>query len=67
MFACCLYCYLELDNGLEKIADAMTELELPDDAKYVKSGIKAYLQDKRRETQEAVNMDLNLLSLRRWH
>lgn len=67
MFACCLYCYLELDNGLEKIADAMTELELPDDAKYVKSGIKAYLQDKKRETQEAVNKDLNLLSLRRWH
>lgn len=67
MFACCLYCYLELDNGLEEIADAMTELELPDDAKYVKSGIKAYLQDKRRETQEAVNKDLNLLSLRRWH
>lgn len=67
MFACCLYCYLELDNGLEKIADAMTELELPDYAKYVKSGIKAYLQDKKRETQEAVNKDLNLLSLRRWH
>ena len=67
MFACCLYCYLELDNGLEKIADAMTELELPDDAKYVKSGIKAYLQDKKRETQEDVNKDLNSLSLRRWH
>lgn len=67
VFACCLFCYLELDNGLEKIADAMIELELPDDAKYVKSGIKAYLQDKRRETQEAVNKDLNLLSLRRWH
>lgn len=43
VFACCLYCYLELDNGLEEITDAMTELELPDDAKYVKSGIKAYL------------------------
>lgn len=67
VFACCLYCYLELDNGLEEIADAMTELELPDDAKYVKSGIKAYLHDKKRETQEAVNKDLNLLSLRRWH
>ena len=65
--ACCLYCYLELDNGLEEIADAMTDLELPADAKYVKNGIKAYLQDKRRETQEAVNKDLNLLSLRRWH
>lgn len=26
--ACCLYCYLELDNGLEEIADAMTDLEL---------------------------------------
>lgn len=66
-FACCLYCYLELDNGLEEIADAMTEIELPSDAKYIKSGIKSYLQDRRRETQEAVNKDLNLLSLRRWH
>ena len=67
VFACCLYCYLELDNGLEEIADVMTEVELPSDAKYVKSGIKAYLQDRRRETQESVNKDLNLLSLRRWH
>ena len=67
VFACCLYCYLELDNGLEEIADAMTEIELPADSKYVKDGIKAYLQDKRRETQEAVSKDLNLLSLRRWH
>lgn len=67
VFACCLYCYLELDNGFEEIADAMTELEVPADANCVKDGIKAYLQDKRRETQEAVNKDLNLLSLRRWH
>ena len=67
VFACCLYCYLELDNGLKEIADAVTEIELPTDSKYVKDGIKAYLQDKRRETQEAVNKDLNLLSLRRWH
>lgn len=67
VFACCLYCYLELDNGLEEIADAMTDLELPADAKDVKDGIKAYLQDKKRETQESANKDLNLLSLRRWH
>ena len=67
VFACCLYCYLELDNGLKEIADAVTEIELPTDSKYVKDVIKAYLQDKRRETQEAVNKDLNLLSLRRWH
>lgn len=67
VFTCCLYCYLELDNGLEEVADAMTEIELPTDSKYVKDGIKAYLQDKRREPQEAVNKDLNLLSLRRWH
>lgn len=67
VFACCLYCYLELDNGLKEIADAVTEIELPTDSKYIKDGIKAYLQDKKRETQEAVNKDLNLLSLRRWH
>ena len=67
VFACCLYCYLELDNGLEEIADAMTDLELSAGAKDIKDGIKVYLQDKRRETQEAVNKDLNLLGLRRWH
>ena len=67
VFACCLYCYLELDNGLKEIADAVTEIELPTDSKYVKDGIKAYLQDKRRETHEAVSKDSNLLSLRRWH
>ncbi len=64
--ACCLYCYLELDNGLKKIEYAMTKFEQSEDAKYIKDGIQAYLEDKRRETQ-AVNKDLNLLSLRRWH
>ena len=67
VFACCLYCYLEQDNGLEEIADAMMNLELSAGAKDIKDGIKVYLQDKRRETQEAVNKDLNLLGLRRWH
>lgn len=67
VLACCLYCYLEQDNGLEEIADAMTDLELSAGAKDIKDGIKVYLQDKRRETQEAVNKDLNLLGLRRWH
>ena len=67
VFACCLYCYLELDNGFEELADVMAESELPEDATYIKDGIKAYLQDKSRETQGTVNKDLNLLSLRRWH
>lgn len=67
VFACCLYCYLELGNGLEELADVMAESELPEDATYIKDGIKAYLQDIRRETQETVNKDLNLLSLRRWY
>ena len=65
--ACCLYCYLELDNGLEEIEYAMTKFEQSEDAKYIKDGIHAYLDDKKRETQEVVNKDLNLLSLRRWH
>ena len=64
--ACCLYCYLELDNGFKEIEYAMTRFEQSEDAKYIKHGIQAYLEDKRRETQ-AVNKDLNLLSLRRWH
>ena len=45
----------------------MAESELPEDATYIKDDIKAYLQDKSRETQGSVNKDLNLLSLRRWH
>ena len=65
--ACCLYCYLELENGLKEIEHAMTKFEQSEDAKYIKEGIHAYLEDKKRETQEAVNKDLNLLSLRRWH
>lgn len=65
--ACCLYCYLELDNGLKEIEYAMTKFEQSEDAKYIKEGIHAYLEDKKREIQEAVNKDLNLLSLRRWH
>ena len=65
--ACCLYCYLELDNGLKEIEYAMTKFEQSEEAKYIKEGIHAYWEDKKRETQEAVNKDLNLLSLRRWH
>ena len=65
--ACCLYCYLELDNGLEEMENALAKFEQSEDAKYIKDGIHAYLEDKKHETQEAVNKDLNLLSLRRWH
>ncbi len=67
VFTCCLCYYLELDNGLEEIADAIAKCEQSADTKYIKDGIKAYLQDKKRETQETVNKDLNLLGLRRWH
>ena len=65
--ACCLYCYLELDNGLKEIEYAISKFEQSEDAKYIKEGIHAYWEDEKRETQEAVNKDLNLLSLRRWH
>lgn len=63
--ACCMYCYLELDNGLEEIESAMTKFEQSTDAQYIKDGIKLYLQDKEQETQDASDQDLNLL--RRWH
>ena len=67
VLVCCLYCYLELDNGLKEIEYAMTQFEQSENAKYIKEGFHAYLEDKKRETKEAVNKDLNLLSLRRWH
>ena len=65
--ACCMYCYLELDNGFEEIESAMTKFEQSTDAQYIKDGIKLYLQDKEQETQDASDQDLNLLRLRRWH
>lgn len=65
--AYCMYCYLELDNGLEEIESAMTKFEQSTDAQYIKDGIKLYLQDKEQETQDASDQDLNLLRLRRWH
>jgi hypothetical protein len=65
--ACCIYCYLEFDNGLEEIESAMTKFEQSTDAQYIKDGIKLYLQDKEHETQDASDQDLNLLHLRRWH
>ena len=65
--ACCMYCYLELDNGLEEIESTMTKFEQSTDAQYIKDGIKLYLQDKEKETQDASDQDLNLLRLRRWH
>lgn len=65
--ACCMYCYLELDNGLEEIESAMTKFEQSADAQYIKDGVKFHLQDKEQETQEASDRELNLLCLRRWH
>lgn len=65
--ACCMYCYLELDNGLEEIESAMTKFEQSTDAQYIKDGIKLYLQNKEQETQDASDQDLNLLRLHRWH
>ena len=43
--ACCIYGYLEFDNGLEEIESAMTKFEQSTDAQYIKDGIKLYLQD----------------------
>ena len=37
--ACCMYCYLELDNGLEEIESAMTKFEQSTDAQYIKDGV----------------------------
>lgn len=65
--ACCMYCYLELDNGIEEIENAMTKFEQSIDAQYIKDGVKLYLQDKKQETLEASEQELNLLRLRRWH
>lgn len=65
--ACCMYCYLELDNGLEEIESVKTKFEQSTDAQYIKDGIKLYLQDKEQEIQDASDQDLNLLRLRRWH
>lgn len=65
--ACCIYCYLELDNGIKEMENAMTKFEQSTDAQYIKDGVKLYLQDKEQETQEASDQELNLLRLRRWH
>lgn len=65
--ACCMYCYLELDNGIEEIENAMTQFEQSTDAQYIKDAVKLYLQDKKQETQKASEQELNLLRLRRWH
>lgn len=67
MAACCMHCYLELDNGFEEIESAMTKFEQSTDAQYIKDGVKFNLQDKEQETQEASDRELNLLRLRRWH
>ena len=67
MAACCMHCYLELDNGFKEIESAMTKFEQSTDAQYIKDGVKFHLQDKEQETQEASDRELNLLRLRRWH
>lgn len=36
--ACCIYCYLELDNGIKEMENAMTKFEQSTDAQYIKDG-----------------------------
>ena len=36
MAACCMHCYLELDNGFKEIESAMTKFEQSTDAQYIK-------------------------------
>ena len=37
--ACCMHCYLELDNGFKEIESAMTKFEQSTDAQYIKDGV----------------------------
>ncbi len=49
MAACCMHCYLELDNGFEEIESAMTKFEQSTDAQYIKDGLNSTCRIKSRK------------------
>ena len=69
--AYCLCCYLQFDNGADRLADAIADkVEKPDTQEIldaVQEYKRFYKQNQKQEISEITTDELNILTLRRWH
>jgi hypothetical protein len=69
--AYCLCCYLQFDNGADRLVDALAnKAEKPDTQEIldaVEDYKRFYEQNRKQEESKITADELNILSLRRWH
>ena len=71
VFAYCLCCYLQFDNGADRLAEALVEKSEKPDAQEIIEAVqdykRFYKQNRKQEESKITADELNILSLRRWH
>ena len=69
--AYCLCCYLQFDNGADRLADALADKAEKPDAQEIFETVqdykRFYKQNRKQEESKITADELNILSLRRWH
>ena len=69
--AYCLCCYLQFDNGADRLADAIADKAEKPDAQEILDAVQEYKrfykQNRKQEVADITTDELNILSLRRWH
>ena len=69
--AYCLCCYLQFDNGADRLADALADKAEKPDTQEILDAVedykRFYKQNCKQEESKIMADELNILSLRRWH
>ena len=69
--AYCLCCYLQFDNGADRLADALADKAEKPDTQEILDAVEDYKrfyeQNRKQEDSKITVDELNILSLRRWH
>ena len=69
--AYCLCCYLQFDNGADRLADALADKAEKPDTQEILDAVEDYKrfyeQNRKQEESKITADELNILSLRRWH
>ena len=69
--AYCLCCYLQFDNGADRLADALADKAEKPDTQEILDAVEDYKrfyeQNRKLEESKITADELNILSLRRWH
>ena len=69
--AYCLCCYLQFDDGVDRLAKAIEEKSEKPDTREILDAVEDYKrfyeQNRKQEESKITSDELNILSLRRWH